>query len=79
MKRRLNSDKLKEWIDHYGSIPAENRIREVTGYSLSTLQKMKDGSYNHCPGFAERRALVDITGMSEDVLFPVCSEGDAAS
>lgn len=70
MKRKVNSDKLKGWIRQHGGMPAENRIREVTGYSMSTLQKITDGSYKHCPGFAERKALIELTGLDEAELFP---------
>lgn len=78
-KRILNANKLREWVADHGVIESENRIREVTGYSLSTLQKMKDGSYKHCPGFAERRALVHLTGISEDELFPLQVNEEFAS
>jgi hypothetical protein len=79
MKRKLNSELLNEWISTHGGHMAEAEILKVTGYSLSTLQKMKEGSYPSTPGFAERSVLVELTKIEMDKLFPEAGAKGRAS
>lgn len=68
--RRVNAEKLKEYLDQHGDKALED-LSKASGVSIFTLLKMKGGSYENEPSILTRRAICTATGHKEDDLFPI--------
>jgi hypothetical protein len=73
-KRAINNKLLQHWAKDNPN--AMGKIFEKSEASLSTLQQIFAGTYNgrRAPGRLMRRVFCEVSGFSEDELFPVIKE-----
>lgn len=69
MKRTVNAVALKEWIKGNGYAGLEQ-----AGISVHTAKKMAEGSYPWEPKELTIKTICEVTGFSEDELFPVAED-----
>lgn len=70
MKRSVNSEVLKNYMEKQGQDGVVSTSKD-SGISFSWLQKAANGAYTFTPRRLTREALCRVTGISEDVLFPI--------
>lgn len=72
--RRINGELINKWITENGEHEAVAKIMAKTGLSASTIEKLTRGQYPSQPSYLVRKALLDLTKMKEDELFPNIGE-----
>ncbi len=68
--RKTNGKLLKEWVLSNGENEAVAQIMKKTGLQFSTIDKLLRDKYYSQPGYTVRQALVELTHIDEDKLFP---------
>lgn len=72
MKRRIEKNLIKKWSKSVGGTGvAAKKIIEATDMAPESAAKLARGSYASEPQFLIRKALCELTGLAEDILFPV--------
>lgn len=72
--RRINGELINKWIKENGQHEAVAKIVAKTGLSPSTVEKLTRGNYPSQPSYLIRKALLELTKMNEDDLFPDAGE-----
>lgn len=71
MKRQIEEKLIKSWAKKIGGVSKAVRVlMDATEIAPSTAEKLVCGKYPSEPQFLIRKVLCDLTGYSEDELFP---------
>lgn len=80
MKRRIEESVIKKWSKSVGGSGKAARIlMEAMEIAPTTADKLVRGHYPSEPQFLIRKALCELTGLTEDELFPIVGAKGRAS
>jgi hypothetical protein len=76
LRRSINTEEIRKWTNSVGGTGrAVKLLIKETDCAPSTAEKMVRGVYPSEPQFLIRKALCELTGIDEDILFPLQDEG----
>jgi hypothetical protein len=68
---KINRTKVSKWIERVGRDNAVRMVADKTGLSFSAAEKILSDNYNANVSFLARKAISELTGIQEDVLWEV--------
>lgn len=80
MKRKVAKPLIVKWAQSVGGFGrAAKMLMEATEVAASTADKLVRGVYPYEPQFLLRKTLCEMSGFSEDELFPLVAAKGKAS